>query len=178
MTKQIRLAGDCYDNCIIHDSIVDGEGLRTTVFTQGCLRNCYKCQNPQTHPLDGGKVYDIEDIEKEISRPEQSGITLSGGEPMLQAKACTELAKYVKEKLHQNVWCYTGFTYEDLMSTGTEEQKELLKHVDVLVDGAYIDSLRNLDLLFRGSSNQRIIRLEDGKIKSIDKDPDTDKFEL
>ncbi|KAL7722149.1 Anaerobic ribonucleoside-triphosphate reductase-activating protein [Entamoeba marina] len=169
-SSSMRLAGNSFADCIIHDSIVDGEGLRTTVFSQGCLRNCKNCHNPQTHPLDGGKVFDIEDIKSEIKKNIQTGITLSGGEPMLQAKQCLDLAKYTKLVLNKNVWCFTGFTFEEIKKTGTDDQKELLKYIDVLVDGPFVDHLKNLDLLFRGSENQRILRLKDGEIVSIDKD--------
>ncbi|ELP85655.1 Anaerobic ribonucleoside-triphosphate reductase-activating protein, putative [Entamoeba invadens IP1] len=176
--NMIRLAGEECRECIIHDSIVDGEGLRTTVFTQGCLRKCPNCHNPKTHALDGGKLYDIEDICNEIGKcGGQSGITISGGEPMLQAKECIKLAKYTKDVLHQNVWCYTGYTYDELIEKGTDDQKELLKHIDVLVDGPYIEAKRNLELLFRGSDNQRILRLKDGKVVSIDKDTNYSSFE-
>ena len=175
--KRIRLAGQSLGDCVIHDSIVDGEGLRTTVFTQGCTRGCAGCHNPQTHAVDGGREYDIEEVARSVTRHEQAGITLSGGEPMLQAEACTALARYVHEELGQSVWCYTGYTYEELRERGTDWQRELLRNVDVLVDGPYIASQRDLSLQFRGSGNQRILRLVDGEVASIDTGVVSDSFD-
>ena len=145
----IRIAG------VIPESIVDGEGIRFAVFMQGCLRNCKGCHNPHTHALDGGKVVDTAELIEQIkNNPLLAGITLTGGEPLLQIPAATELAKAAKN-LGLNVWCYTGYKFEDL----PPEANELLKFVDVLVDGEYIEELRDLELKFRGSKNQRIIEL-------------------
>ena len=145
----IRIAG------VIPESIVDGEGIRFAVFMQGCLRNCKGCHNPHTHALDGGKVVDTAELIEQIkNNPLLAGITLTGGEPLLQIPAATELAKAAKN-LGLNVWCYTGYKFEDL----SPEANELLKFVDVLVDGEYIEELRDLELKFRGSKNQRVIEL-------------------
>ena len=145
----IRIAG------VVSESITDGEGIRFAIFMQGCMRNCKGCHNPQTHALDDGKVVDTgELIEQMKNNPLLSGITLTGGEPFLQITPATELAKAAKN-LGLNVWCYTGYKFEDL----PPEADELLKFVDVLVDGEYIEELRDLELKFRGSKNQRIIEL-------------------
>lgn len=155
---QIRLASP-----LIFDSIVDGPGLRTVIFTQGCKRHCPGCHNPITHALDGGKLYDLEEIKSQLAAAKmQQGITLSGGEPFLQAAACCELAKFA-HSLGLNVWAFSGFLHEEL-AAGTPEQQALLKQVDVLVDGPFKLELRTLDLLFKGSSNQRTLKLKDGKI--------------
>lgn len=141
-------------NGIVNDSIVDGEGIRLTIFTQGCPHHCPHCHNPQTHDFKGG--YDIE-IKKIISMMKENllldGITLSGGEPMEQADTCAILAEEAK-KMGLNVWVYTGYTWEELQK---ESQKKLLCFTDVLVDGAFIYELRSLELRFKGSANQRII---------------------
>lgn len=141
-------------NGIVNDSIVDGEGIRLTIFTQGCPHHCPYCHNPQTHDFKGG--YDIE-IKKIISMMKENllldGITLSGGEPMEQADTCAILAEEAK-KMGLNVWVYTGYTWEELQK---ESQKRLLCFTDVLVDGAFIYELRSLELRFKGSANQRII---------------------
>ncbi len=141
-------------NGIVNDSIVDGEGIRLTIFTQGCPHHCPHCHNPQTHDFKGG--YDIE-IKKIISMMKENllldGITLSGGEPMEQADTCAILAEEAK-KMGLNVWVYTGYTWEELQK---ESQKRLLCFTDVLVDGAFIYELRSLELRFKGSANQRII---------------------
>lgn len=149
---KVRIAG------FANDSIVDGEGLRFTIFVQGCLHNCKGCHNPQTHSFEGGTLMDTEDIEQMIVKqvPMLDGITLSGGEPFLQQSACLELAKFA-HKLDLNVWCYTGYEYNAVENT------DLIKEIDVLVDGKYVESLRSLDLLYRGSSNQKIIFLKNGK---------------
>ena len=155
---QIRLAGP-----LIFDSIVDGPGLRTVIFTQGCLRGCPGCHNPATHDLLGGKLYSLAFVKKQIAAAKiQQGITLSGGEPFLQAKACLELAKFAHQK-GLDVWAFSGFLHEEL-SVGSPAQKALLKEVDVLVDGPFILKERSLDLLYKGSRNQRTLLLKNGKI--------------
>ena len=153
----IRIAGT------VDDSIVDGPGLRFTVFTQGCPHHCEGCHNPDTHPMNGGKETTTEEIIKEFTEnPLLDGITLSGGDPFCQAKACAELAKAAKEK-GLNVWAYTGYTYETLLRGANEENcwRELLDAVDVLVDGPFLLKERTLELKWRGSPNQRLIRVKE-----------------
>lgn len=145
----IRVAG------IQQDSIVDGKGLRFVVFTQGCPHHCYGCHNPETHSLREGKMMDTgEIIEQMNANPLCDGLTLSGGEPFLQPHACAEIAKAAKKR-GMNVWCYTGYRLEELNTMHNAD--ELLKEVDVLVDGRFLLARRSLDLDFRGSSNQRVI---------------------
>lgn len=146
---KIRIAG------IISESFVDGAGIRYAIFMQGCLRNCKGCHNPATHDLNGGKILDTDEIISAIKKnPLLTGITLSGGEPFLQIAPALEIACAAKN-LNLNVWCYTGYRFENIPA----EASELLKNIDVLVDGEYIEELRDLELNFRGSSNQRIIDL-------------------
>lgn len=146
---KIRIAG------IVPESYVDGEGIRFAIFMQGCLRNCAGCHNPETHALNGGKIIDTDEIITAIKKdPLLTGITLSGGEPLLQIAPALELAKTAKN-LGLNVWLYTGYKFEEIPS----DADELLKFVDVVVDGEYIEELRDLELDFRGSQNQRIIYL-------------------
>ena len=138
------------------DSIVDGSGIRTVIWFQGCLHHCYMCHNPETWDLNGGIVFDLNDIKEEIKNLKyQSGITLSGGDPFFQAESATEIAKYAHE-CNLNVWCYTGFTYEELIEAD-DDKKNLLKNVDVLVDGRFENEKKSLACKFRGSANQRII---------------------
>ena len=145
---------------VICDSIVDGPGLRMVIWTQGCKHNCKGCHNPQTHSLDGGYEVDTKEIiDKMASLKLQQGITLSGGEPFLQPAALAEIAKEA-HNINLNVWSYTGFTFEELIDKKNPlyfENMELLKYVDVLVDGKFEIDKRYISLLFRGSSNQRII---------------------
>ena len=136
------------------DSIVDGEGIRTVIWFQGCNHNCYNCHNPQTHSFQNNILMSADNIVNfYLKQKLQSGITLSGGDPFFQAEELLSLLKKLKE--HDiNIWVYTGFTYEYLL----KEYKEHLQYIDVLVDGLYIDKLRDILLLFRGSSNQRLIQ--------------------
>ncbi len=150
----IRLAADLQS-----DSIVDGPGLRTVIWTQGCAHHCPECQNPQTWDFEGGGLVPVSEVLKAIDElEEQTGITFSGGDPMYQPDACTEIAKYCK-KLGYNIWVYTGFTYEELLKLSEKKPiyKEFLKYIDVLVDGPFLIKERDLSLLFRGSRNQRLI---------------------
>lgn len=151
---RIRIAGTA------PDSTVDGNGLRYTIFTQGCCHHCPGCHNPETHDLSGGKEMDTEDIIAEFKKnPLMSGITLSGGEPFLQAKACLESAKAAHE-IGKDVWAYTGYTLEELRGMADADVDALLDEVDVLVDGRFVMAERSLELRFRGSRNQRIIDMK------------------
>ncbi len=151
---EIRLAAP-----LQRDSVVDGFGVRTVIWTQGCSHNCPFCQNPQTHDFEGGALFDVEDIKDEIKNlKNQDGITLSGGDPLFQIEAVTEIAKCAK-KCGLNVWCYTGFTYEKILNLAKKNPiyLEFLQNIDVLVDGKFEIDKRDINLLFRGSSNQRLI---------------------
>ena len=133
------------------ESIVDGYGMRFVIFTQGCPHHCKGCHNPQSHDFDGGTEYDTSDIIKMFANnPLISGITLSGGEPFCQAEACLEIAKEAR-RMGLNVWCYSGYEFHELIGN------PLLREVDVLVDGKFIESKKSFNLSFRGSSNQRLI---------------------
>ena len=147
---QIRIAG------LVPESFVDGDGIRFAIFMQGCRRNCEGCHNPETHDLNGGRLVDTEEIISAIKKnPLLDGITLTGGEPLLQIDAAEEIARAAKN-FGLSVWCYTGYTFEELPS----DAAPLLENVDVLIDGEFVLSLRDLDLQFRGSRNQRIIDLK------------------
>lgn len=141
---------------IAEDSIVDGPGLRLTVFVQGCPHGCNGCHNPETHRFDGGKMVDVSEvIAKMDSNPLLDGITLSGGEPFCQWEACEELANAAHQR-GMNVWCYTGYTWRQLTSGAVHS---LLKSIDVLIDGPYIEKLRTLEIPWRGSKNQMVINV-------------------
>lgn len=139
-------------------SIVDGEGIRGVIWTQGCSHKCPGCHNPSTHSFDTGYLKDISYVLNEIDKLElEDGITLTGGDPLFQIDACIEIAKYAREK-GLNVWCYTGFTFEQLLQNS--KAIELLKYVDVLIDGRFVLEEKSLSLPFRGSKNQRIINVK------------------
>lgn len=146
--KSIRISG------IERESIVDGEGIRYVIFTQGCPHHCYGCHNPRTHSFDGGKVVSVDTLLNDISKRKGwlDGITLSGGEPFCQTDQCSAIA----EKAHEmglTVWCYTGYLFEDLY----RQDNELLEHIDILVDDPFVLEERSLELTFKGSRNQRVI---------------------
>ena len=141
------------------DSIVDGEGIRSVIWTQGCPHNCEGCHNPLTHSFDDGVLVSLDDIKSQIDDLEaQEGITFSGGDPMMQPEACFEIAKYAKGRGY-NIWCYTGFTYESLLVLSKKNNYILkfLECIDVLVDGKFILAEKSYDSVFRGSRNQRLI---------------------
>ena len=156
--RYIRLAAD-----LETDSIVNGPGLRAVLWTQGCGHHCEGCQNEQTWDFEGGGLVPIDAVLEEIDKLEyQSGLTISGGDPMYQPEACNEIAEYAKNK-GLNIWVYTGFTYEEVMKMAEKKPiyREFLEKIDILVDGKFIQSKRNLSLLFRGSSNQRLIDMKE-----------------
>lgn len=153
MGTQLRVAGT------VNESIVDGPGIRYVIFTQGCNHNCVGCHNPQTHAFDGGSLIDINDIIKQVKRnPLLDGITFSGGEPFEQADVLSELAREIKA-LGLNVMTYTGYTIEYINKNKTYHMgwEKLLSLTDILVDGKFEITKKNLLLKFRGSENQRII---------------------
>lgn len=143
----------------VSGSIVDGPGLRFTVFTQGCRHNCPGCHNPQTHDFAGGYDVTVDELtEKLLSDPLTAGLTLSGGDPMEQAAECAELAKRARAG-GKTVWTYTGYTYEQLLREGDPARLALLEESDVLVDGPFLLAEKSYEAQFRGSRNQRLIDL-------------------
>lgn len=150
---------------IAGDSIVDGPGIRLTIFTQGCPHHCLGCHNPQTHDPEGGSWGNTEDIAAAMAEnPLLDGITLSGGEPFLQPAPCLALAEEA-HRLGLNVWTYTGYTWEELLTENNAERLALLRETDVLIDGPFLLAERSLDLHFKGSRNQRTIDVQ----KSLEK---------
>lgn len=155
MSSKIRVAG------IVNDSITDGPGLRLTLFVQGCERNCSLCHNQSALPLDGGNFCDAQEIMDKIKKnPMLSGVTFSGGEPMLQAEALLPLARMINDA-GLDLAIYTGYTFEELLKQDNSSVTELLSLADTLIDGPFILAKRSLSLNFRGSSNQRIINLKE-----------------
>ena len=141
---------------IVTDSIVDGPGIRTCVFCQGCPHHCPGCHNPETWDFGCGTPMDEEDILSIVrSNPLCRGVTFSGGEPFAQAEGFARLAKLLKEEGYE-VASYSGYTFEQLLN-GTPAQKALLQTLDVLIDGPFLPEERSLQLSFRGSRNQRIL---------------------
>ena len=141
----------------IQDSIVDGPGFRFVVFTQGCFHNCPGCHNPQSWNMKNGHWVTVDDLLDVIKADEFCNVSFSGGDPFYQADAFTELARRIKEETSKTIWCWTGFTYEEILANA--QMKQMLQYLDVLVDGPFIQEQRDTQLHFRGSANQRIIHL-------------------
>ena len=147
---KVRIAG------LINDSIVDGPGIRLTVFAQGCPHNCPGCHNPATHDMNKGRLEEVDDILKIADEnPILSGITLSGGEPFEQTEGMGEIAKKAKER-GLSVIVYSGYTWEELMENKKDSLK-ILNYADYLIDGRFILEQKSYELRFKGSENQRII---------------------
>ncbi len=161
----IRLSGP-----IEHDNIVNGDGLRAVLWTQGCPNHCKGCQNPETWDYEVGTLTPIGDVLDELKKLKgQTGITFCGGEPFVQPKACKEIADFCRKELGWDVWSFSGFTYEIIKEYGGEPW-EFLKSLDALIDGPFILSQRDLSLRYRGSKNQRLLKLKygTGEILSIE----------
>lgn len=140
---------------IVEDTAVDGPGFRTAVYAAGCRHACPGCHNPESWSFRNGREVEIEDIAEQILSDPFAHVTFTGGDPMYQPEAFAQLARIIRKKSHKNIWCYTGFLFEELLEN--ESQKALLREIDVLVDGPFIQALRKEELPFRGSSNQRLI---------------------
>ena len=151
---------------IVEDTTVDGPGFRTTIYCAGCPNHCPGCHNPRSWDINTGHYVDIEEILEVILADPIADVTFSGGDPMFQPQGFTELAVAIKERSSKNIWCYTGYLFEQILENPA--QRALLEQVDVLVDGRFVEALRDEQLRFRGSSNQRIIdvgrSLKEGRV--------------
>ncbi len=150
---ELRIAG------LIRESVVDGPGIRSVVFAQGCPRSCPGCHNPEALDPSGGRVVEDREILAVLEKNKLlRGVTFSGGEPFMQAEAFAQLGKQIKEK-GLDIMTYTGYTWEELLHMGKKNRKvmELLSISDYLVDGPFVETEKDLNLAFRGSRNQRVI---------------------
>lgn len=139
---------------IVYGTSVDGPGLRTAIYGAGCIHRCLGCHNPQSWDSDGGVLRGIEEVAGDVLAEGQD-VTFTGGDPMFQPEAFARLAKIIHENSTHNIWCYTGYCIEQLWVDS--RRRALLDQIDVLVDGPFRQDLRDLSLLFCGSSNQRLI---------------------
>ncbi len=162
---EIRIAGT------VSESIVDGPGIRYTIFTQGCPHHCEGCHNPETHDFNGGRLADTDRIYEHIVRdPLLKGVTFSGGDPFCQPAPLYDLGKKLKENTSLDIMIYTGYTFEQLLDMAKKDinVKNLLSVADIIVDGRFILAQRSLELKFKGSRNQRTIdcqrSLAEGKV--------------
>lgn len=137
--------------------MVDGPGFRTSIYCAGCRHRCPGCHNPQSWDFNQGREMSVSELMRIIEADPFANVTFSGGDPMYQAAGFAELAREIHRRTNKDIWCYTGFTFETLI---TPDQRELLSELDILVDGPFVEALRDPDLLFRGSSNQRIIDVQ------------------
>lgn len=154
---------------IIEETTVDGPGFRNSVYCAGCHHHCPGCHNPDSWPMTAGREVEVCELARMLLSDPYSDVTFSGGDPFFQAEAFAELASLIKQQSHKTIWAYTGFTYEALIREANPARLRLLSLIDVLVDGPFIMAQRNEDLLFRGSSNQRLIDIkatqESGEVK-------------
>ena len=145
---------------VLFETTADGEGLRTSIYFAGCKHYCKGCHNPQSWDMNGGYEVTIDYLLDLIKDDEFADVTFSGGDPLYQCDAVTELARRIKEETDKTIWCYTGFTYETLLSN--DITRDCLCFIDTLVDGPFVQRLHDPTLHFRGSSNQRILHLHPG----------------
>lgn len=145
---------------IVNDTTVDGPGFRTSIYCAGCRHACQGCHNPESWNFNGGNPMSVDELMQVIVADPFANVTYSGGDPMFQAEGFLELTRRIKSETDKSIWCFTGFTWERLHAEGTAQMIELAESVDVLVDGPFVQELRDEDLLFRGSRNQRLIDVQ------------------
>lgn len=140
---------------IVEGTIVDGPGLRTSIYFAGCSHHCEGCHNPGSWDAAGGKPMSVEQL-MEVIDDNEMDVTFSGGDPLMQIDALLPLARRVKERGY-NLWVYTGYTIEEIRTS--DSLSRILDYADTIVEGRFVKALRDTSLRFRGSSNQRIITL-------------------
>ena len=164
---KMRMAGP-----VVRDSIVDGDGLRAVVWFQGCRRKCKGCHNPESWDFNAGVEVDTDYVKSKLRTFRgQAGLTLSGGEPMWQAEAALELVRFAKEEMGWDVWAFSGFKLDDIKhgrDGATPKMWELACELDAIIEGEFILAQRDLTLKFRGSKNQRLLRLKGGEVVSTE----------
>ena len=164
--QQIRLMR------VVVDTTVDGPGWRSSVYCAGCRHACPGCHNPETWSFEAGESVSVGEVLAQLAQTE-GNITFSGGDPMYQAPAFTELARRIREELHRTIWCYTGFLFEQVLADPVMSQ--MLPYLEVLVDGPFIEARKNMNLMFRGSENQRLVDVQrsmaEGRVVEYEYDP-------
>ena len=157
--------------------MVDGPGFRTAIYCAGCVNRCPGCHNPESWDINNGKTMSTDEILQKILADPFADVTFTGGDPMYQPEGFSELAQAIKANSNKTIWCYTGYTFEEIIKD--ERKKELLGYIDVLVDGRFVQELGDESLYFRGSSNQRLIdvkaSLEQGKAVIYEYEPGINK---
>lgn len=154
---------------IKHEDMLNGEGIRVTLFVSGCSHNCPGCHNPETHPVDSGIPFDdnaLNEIYNELDKDYIAGITFSGGDPLNIHNRDTilKLCRDIKDKYpNKNIWLYTGYSYDYISSN----YYQILNYIDVLVDGKFVRKLKDSNLKWRGSTNQRVIDIKKMRDNSV-----------
>ena len=153
---------------IKYGTSVDGIGLRTSIYCAGCQNHCPGCHNPQSWDENGGEPINVDELFKRIVDADMN-VTFTGGDPMLHPEGFIELAQMIKDNTNKNIWCYTGYYFEDLLQHPI--RRKLVELCDVIVDGRYVEAERDLSLHFRGSRNQRVIDVQkslQGEIRCLE----------
>lgn len=140
---------------ILEDTTVDGPGFRTSIYAAGCTNACPGCHNPNSWDIRNGHMMSTDEILERVLADKFADVTFSGGDPMFQPEGFTELAQAIKAQSNKNIWCYSGYLYENILLN--KRQATLLPYIDILVDGPFVQKLYDEALYFRGSSNQRLI---------------------
>ena len=140
---------------VVYDTIVDGPGLRTSIYFAGCTHQCRGCHNPLSWNVDNGNLMTINELLDVVLDSDFNNVTFSGGDPFYQVEGVTQLAKEIKSRSNKTIWCYSGYRFEDILSNSKLSQ--LLTYIDVLVDGPFIEEQKVDNKPFVGSSNQRLI---------------------
>lgn len=143
---------------ILEDTTVDGPGFRTAIYAAGCPNGCPGCHNPESWNINRGHWMSTEEILEKVLADPFADVTFSGGDPMFQSEGFAQLAHAIKERSRKSIWCYTGYTFEKILRN--PHQARLLEYIDVLVDGKFKEELRDEELYFRGSRNQRLIDVQ------------------
>lgn len=151
ITDQIRVLD------ILEETMADGPGLRTSIYCAGCAHHCPGCHNPQSWDMRNGRWVSVQELLDLVKADEFANVTFTGGDPFYQVEAFTELARRIKAETTKTIWCWTGFTIEEILADPVKAA--MLPYLDVLVDGPFILEQRDTTLRFRGSANQRIIHL-------------------
>ena len=142
---------------VVEGTSVDGPGLRTSIYLAGCRHHCPGCHNPDSWNMGGGEERTLDEL-MEVIAYNEAPVTFSGGDPLAQAEPLAHLISRIKKETGQNVWCYTGYTWEQVKQQ--PQLMEAVKQLDVLVDSPFIMDQRNTKLRFRGSNNQRLIDVQ------------------
>ena len=149
---------------IVEDTTVDGPGMRTAIYAAGCPNACPGCHNPASWDISAGREMSVRRLVDAVLADPFADVTFTGGDPMFQAEGFALLAEAIKSLSRKTIWCYTGYTFHEgaleEQEANCEVTKELISLLDVLVDGRFIEELKDIRLVFRGSSNQRVIDVQ------------------